>query len=143
MNALVRQIRTLDVTHATQPTGGDTDATSATVISPDGSTLIRTTPGRGGYEVSLQPAAGGPSTSGSMRSVQLKRGNQTVTEFDLYDLLLRGDKSKDDPLLPGDVIATGTPAGVGMGQQPPAWLRSGDVVRVEAEGLGWIENCFR
>ncbi len=49
-------------------------------------------------------AAGGPSTRGSMRAIQLKRGTQVVTEFDLYDLLLRGDKSKDAPLLPGDVI---------------------------------------
>lgn len=49
-------------------------------------------------------AAGGPSTRGSMRSIQLKRGNSVVTEFDLYDLLLRGDKSKDASLLPGDVI---------------------------------------
>lgn len=46
-------------------------------------------------------------------------------------------------LLPGDVIATGTPAGVGMGREPPAWLKAGDVVRVEAEGLGFIENAFR
>jgi protein involved in polysaccharide export with SLBB domain len=49
-------------------------------------------------------AAGGPSTRGSMRAIQLKRGAHVVTEFDLYDLLLRGDKSKDAPLLPGDVI---------------------------------------
>ncbi|MGE0278753.1 MAG: SLBB domain-containing protein [Nitrospiraceae bacterium] len=49
-------------------------------------------------------AAGGPSTRGSMRAIQLKRGNAVVTEFDLYDLLLRGDKSKDASLLPGDVI---------------------------------------
>ena len=49
-------------------------------------------------------AAGGPSASGSMRSIQLKRSNQVVTEFDIYDLLLRGDKSKDAALLPGDVI---------------------------------------
>jgi protein involved in polysaccharide export with SLBB domain len=49
-------------------------------------------------------AAGGPSASGSMRSIQLKRGNRTVTEFDVYDLLLRGDKSRDAALLPGDVI---------------------------------------
>jgi len=49
-------------------------------------------------------AAGGPSTRGSMRAIQLKRGNQTVTEFDVYDLLLRGDKSRDAALLPGDVI---------------------------------------
>ena len=49
-------------------------------------------------------AAGGPSTAGSMRKVQLKRGNKTVTELDFYDLLLTGDKSKDAGLLPGDVI---------------------------------------
>jgi 2,4-didehydro-3-deoxy-L-rhamnonate hydrolase len=41
-------------------------------------------------------------------------------------------------LEPGDVIATGTPSGVGMGRTPPAWLRAGDVVRVEVEGLGTL-----
>jgi protein involved in polysaccharide export with SLBB domain len=49
-------------------------------------------------------AAGGTSPTGSMRSIQLRRGGRTVAEFDLYDLLLLGDKSKDVPLLPGDVI---------------------------------------
>ncbi len=49
-------------------------------------------------------AAGGPSAKGSMRGIQLKRGNKVVTELDLYDLLISGDKSKDAPLLPGDVI---------------------------------------
>jgi len=54
--------------------------------------------------VSAVFAAGGPSTKGSMRNIQLKRGNQVVAEFDLYDLLLSGDKSRDAKLLPGDVI---------------------------------------
>lgn len=49
-------------------------------------------------------ASGGPSPKGSMRRIQLKRGDKTVTEFDLYDLLLNGDKTKDAQLLPGDVI---------------------------------------
>lgn len=49
-------------------------------------------------------AAGGPSVNGSMRDIQLKRGNEVITHFDLYDLLLKGDKSKDQRLLPGDVI---------------------------------------
>lgn len=49
-------------------------------------------------------SAGGPSPQGSMRRIQLKRGNSVVTELDLYDLLVKGDKSKDAPLLPGDVI---------------------------------------
>jgi len=39
-------------------------------------------------------------------------------------------------LLPGDVICTGTPAGVGMGRQPPQFLKAGDVVRIGVEGLG-------
>jgi protein involved in polysaccharide export with SLBB domain len=49
-------------------------------------------------------ASGGPSPSGSMRHIQLKRSDAVITDFDLYDLLLKGDKSKDRRLLPGDVI---------------------------------------
>src|SRR6266850_1927004 len=49
-------------------------------------------------------AVGGPSSRGSMRAIQLKRGNSIVSEFDVYDLLLSGDKSRDVQLLPGDVI---------------------------------------
>ena len=49
-------------------------------------------------------ASGGPSSKGSMRHIQLKRGEKVVSEFDVYDLLLKGDKSKDVRLLPGDVI---------------------------------------
>ncbi|HXM80327.1 MAG TPA: SLBB domain-containing protein [Burkholderiales bacterium] len=49
-------------------------------------------------------SAGGPAPHGSMRAIQLKRGNSVVTELDLYELLLAGDKSRDVPLLPGDVI---------------------------------------
>jgi 2-keto-4-pentenoate hydratase/2-oxohepta-3-ene-1,7-dioic acid hydratase in catechol pathway len=48
--------------------------------------------------------------------------------------------SRGITLYPGDVIATGTPAGVGMGMDPPRWLRAGDVVRIEIEGLGVLEN---
>ena len=50
--------------------------------------------------------------------------------------------SRGITLYPGDVIATGTPAGVGMGLDPPQWLRDGDVVRIEVDGLGVIENRF-
>jgi polysaccharide export outer membrane protein len=49
-------------------------------------------------------ASGGPSGAGSMRHIQLKRDNRVVSEFDFYDLLLQGDKSKDARLAPGDVI---------------------------------------
>lgn len=50
--------------------------------------------------------------------------------------------SRGITLYPGDVIATGTPAGVGMGMSPPRYLRAGDVVRVEIDRLGTIENKF-
>ncbi len=43
-------------------------------------------------------------------------------------------------LLPGDVIATGTPAGVGLGFKPPRFLGPGDVVRCEIGGIGVLEN---
>lgn len=43
-------------------------------------------------------------------------------------------------LEPGDLIFTGTPAGVGAGHQPPKWLRAGDTVRIEIDGIGHIEN---
>jgi acylpyruvate hydrolase len=43
-------------------------------------------------------------------------------------------------LEPGDVISTGTPGGVGMARNPQRWLRPGDVVQVEIEGLGVLEN---
>ncbi len=48
--------------------------------------------------------SGGPDATGSMRNIQLKRGNQTVTTFDLYDMLVKGDKSSDLTLRDGDVI---------------------------------------
>jgi 2-keto-4-pentenoate hydratase/2-oxohepta-3-ene-1,7-dioic acid hydratase in catechol pathway len=50
--------------------------------------------------------------------------------------------SRGITLYPGDVIATGTPAGVGMGLNPPRWLQSGDVVRIEIDGIGTLSNRF-
>jgi protein involved in polysaccharide export with SLBB domain len=49
-------------------------------------------------------ASGGPSAQGSMRHIEVRRGNHVITDFDLYDLLILGDKSKDIKLQSGDVI---------------------------------------
>jgi protein involved in polysaccharide export with SLBB domain len=49
-------------------------------------------------------ASGGPSVQGSLRHIRLRRGDQEVTDFDLYSFLVHGDKSKDVKLLAGDVI---------------------------------------
>jgi protein involved in polysaccharide export with SLBB domain len=68
-------------------------------------------------------ASGGPAPSGSMRRIQLKRGSKIVTEFDLYDLLILGDKSHDASLLPEDVIyypPVGPQVGVGGQVNTPA-----------------------
>jgi 2-keto-4-pentenoate hydratase/2-oxohepta-3-ene-1,7-dioic acid hydratase in catechol pathway len=46
-------------------------------------------------------------------------------------------------LYPGDVIATGTPVGVGIGFSPPKYLKAGDVVRIEIDGIGVLENPVR
>jgi 2,4-diketo-3-deoxy-L-fuconate hydrolase len=43
-------------------------------------------------------------------------------------------------LEPGDVVSTGTPAGVGLFRQPPVWLKAGDVVELEIEGIGKLTN---
>jgi 2-keto-4-pentenoate hydratase/2-oxohepta-3-ene-1,7-dioic acid hydratase in catechol pathway len=46
-------------------------------------------------------------------------------------------------LYPGDVIATGTPVGVGIGFKPPRYLKPGDLVRVEIDGIGALQNPVR
>jgi 2-keto-4-pentenoate hydratase/2-oxohepta-3-ene-1,7-dioic acid hydratase in catechol pathway len=46
-------------------------------------------------------------------------------------------------LYPGDVIATGTPVGVGIGFKPPKYLKPGDTVRLEIDGIGVLENPIR
>jgi 2-keto-4-pentenoate hydratase/2-oxohepta-3-ene-1,7-dioic acid hydratase in catechol pathway len=46
-------------------------------------------------------------------------------------------------LYPGDIIATGTPVGVGIGFKPPKYLKAGDVVRITIDGIGELSNPFR
>ena len=67
-------------------------------------------------------------------------GRTTDLIFDIPTLI--ETCSRGITLLPGDIIATGTPAGVGMGLNPPRWLGHGDVVRIEIDGLGALENRF-
>ena len=68
-------------------------------------------------------------------------GNAELMIFDIPHLI--ETCSRGITLLPGDIIATGTPAGVGMGLKPPRYLQDGDLVRIEIEGLGSIENRFK
>jgi 2-keto-4-pentenoate hydratase/2-oxohepta-3-ene-1,7-dioic acid hydratase in catechol pathway len=70
---------------------------------------------------------------------------ETVQDSDTGDMIfdvpaLIEFLSGSTTLLPGTIILTGTPSGVGIAAQPPRWLRPGDVVRVEIEKIGALEN---
>ncbi len=67
-------------------------------------------------------------------------GNASNMIFDIPTLI--ETCSRGITLYPGDLIATGTPAGVGMGLNPPQYLKPGDKVRIEIAELGVIENTF-
>ncbi|WP_313622702.1 fumarylacetoacetate hydrolase family protein [Achromobacter sp.] len=67
-------------------------------------------------------------------------GNTEDLIFDIPTLI--ETCSRGITLYPGDVIATGTPAGVGQGLNPPQFLKAGDTVRIEIDGIGRIENRF-
>jgi len=58
--------------------------------------------------------------------------------FDVQGLI--SDLSHSFTLLPGTVILTGTPEGVGYTRQPPVFLREGDTITIEIEGIGSLSN---
>lgn len=72
-----------------------------------------------------------------------ERQNASTTDliFDIPTLI--ETLSAGITLYPGDVIATGTPVGVGIGFTPPKYLKAGDVVRIEIGGIGVLENPVR
>src|SRR5882724_975292 len=78
-------------------------------------------------------------------SIRLKLNGQTMQDSNTGQLIfgvpaLIEFLSETITLEPGDVIATGTPAGVGFARKPPVFLRSGDVMQVEIEKLGTLET---
>ncbi len=89
-------------------------------------------------EIGLSPQLGVRSrVNGELRQ------NGNTKEF-LYDIpFLISQLSSGFVLEPGDIIATGTPSGVGMGFHPPKFLSPGDVVECEIEGIGKLVNTVR
>lgn len=65
-------------------------------------------------------------------------GNTAEMRFNIFEQI--EELSHAMTLQPGDVLATGTPAGIGAARQPPLFLLPGDVVRMQIEGIGEIEN---
>jgi 2-keto-4-pentenoate hydratase/2-oxohepta-3-ene-1,7-dioic acid hydratase in catechol pathway len=69
-----------------------------------------------------------------------QNGNTSNMIFPVYEVVRY--LSQFMVLQPGDVVNTGTPAGVGMGMDPPVYLRDGDVVNLSVEGLGEQRQSF-
>ena len=90
-------------------------------------------------------AAGGPGKNGTLRDIRLMRQGQTVHTLDLYDLLLRGDKSQDRVLQDGDTIfvpVIGPVAGVAGNVRRPAIyeITAGTPLRVVLEAAGGVTS---
>ena len=88
----------------------------------------------------VDPEAGLELTC-QVNSETLQRGNTRTLVFGAAALLAY--ISQFTLLRPGDLVMTGTPGGVGMGMTPPRFLRDGDVVRTEIEGIGFLDNTIR
>ncbi|KAI1333100.1 fumarylacetoacetate hydrolase [Xylariaceae sp. FL0255] len=78
-------------------------------------------------------------------NISTRLNGKTVQESNTSDMIFNVKQtisflSKGHTLLPGDLIFTGTPSGVGMGRNPKLWLKDGDVVEVELEGVGVCTN---
>ena len=71
------------------------------------------------------------------------RQNARTTELIFNIPTLIATLSAGITLYPGDIIATGTPVGVGIGFKPPKYLKAGDVVRIEIDDIGTLENPVR
>ena len=87
---------------------------------------------------------GDPHTLGIRTRVngELRQNSNTRNlVFNVYDQIAY--LSEAMTLLPGDMIFTGTPGGVGMAMKPPSFLKAGDVVRVEIDKIGAIEATMR
>lgn len=69
---------------------------------------------------------------------RLQNSNTRELVFKIPDLIEH--LSSITPLLPGDIVSTGTPPGVGLGRNPKRWLRHGETVTVKVEGLGSLTN---
>jgi 2-keto-4-pentenoate hydratase/2-oxohepta-3-ene-1,7-dioic acid hydratase in catechol pathway len=77
--------------------------------------------------------------------IRLRLNGETMQDSNTNQLIFHADEviayiSQIFTLEPGDLIFTGTPPGVGMARKPPVWLKPGDVVEVEIDGLGVLKN---
>ena len=86
----------------------------------------------------LPPGAKGLKLETRLNGEVVQSASTTDMVFDVAKLVSL--LSQAITLVPGDVFVTGTPAGVGMARKPQLWMKAGDVVTVEIEKVGKLEN---
>lgn len=89
----------------------------------------------------LPPGAGGLEITTRLNGRILQHDNTRNMIFSVAEAIAM--VSQCMTLLPGDVIAMGTPAGVGAARKPPVWMKHGDTVEVCIEGIGVLRNPVR
>jgi 2-keto-4-pentenoate hydratase/2-oxohepta-3-ene-1,7-dioic acid hydratase in catechol pathway len=86
----------------------------------------------------LPAGAAGLQLRTRLNGQELQNANTRDMIFDVATLV--SVCSEAMALLPGDIIISGTPAGVGFARKPPVWMKAGDVCEVEVEGIGVLSN---
>ncbi len=76
-----------------------------------------------------------------LNGVEKQNSNSSLMLFNINDLIV--DLSTVFTIEAGDIIATGTPAGVGAGRSPQEWMKNGDVMEATVEGIGTLINTVR
>jgi 2-keto-4-pentenoate hydratase/2-oxohepta-3-ene-1,7-dioic acid hydratase in catechol pathway len=89
----------------------------------------------------LPPGLAGLTLRTRLNGEQVQEGHIDDLVFPVRKLI--AILSEGITLEPGDVVVTGTPAGVGFARKPPLWMKDGDSVEVEVEGLGRLVNAVR
>src|SRR5678815_1906748 len=86
----------------------------------------------------LPPGAAGLQLHTRLNGDELQNANTRDMIFDVPTLVHVCSEAMT--LLPGDIIISGTPAGVGFARKPPLWMKAGDVCEVAVEGIGVLRN---
>jgi 2-keto-4-pentenoate hydratase/2-oxohepta-3-ene-1,7-dioic acid hydratase in catechol pathway len=106
------------------------------------------TPGKNFWRTaSLGPALVTKDEIPDVNNLKIKTtlSGQVVQDGNTRDMLFKipafmAYASTVAPLMPGDVLATGTPSGVGFSRKPPLWMKAGDTIEIEIERLGKLSN---
>ncbi len=88
--------------------------------------------------VAVPPGASGFAIRSRLNGVTMQEDNTREMVFDVATLL--SSVSECMTLQPGDIVLTGTPAGVGFARMPPLYLKPGDLLEIEIEGIGTLRN---